>query len=53
MEVGIPREKLAVFAGGMRQWKEAGLPIVLGDRHDDVEEWLGQMPDLSKPMATP
>jgi len=31
-EVGIPKEKLIVFAGGMKEWKANALPLELGER---------------------
>jgi rhodanese-related sulfurtransferase len=31
-EVGIPKEKLIVFAGGMKEWKANALPLEAGER---------------------
>jgi rhodanese-related sulfurtransferase len=31
-EMGIPKERLLVFAGGMKEWKAAGLPLEQGAR---------------------
>jgi len=31
-EIGIPKEKLIVFAGGMKEWKANALPLELGER---------------------
>jgi rhodanese-related sulfurtransferase len=31
-ELGIPKEKLMVFAGGMKEWKAHDLPLELGER---------------------
>jgi rhodanese-related sulfurtransferase len=31
-EIGIPKEKLVVFAGGMKEWKASALPLELGAR---------------------
>ena len=32
-EIGVPREKLIVFAGGMKEWKASQLPLELGERN--------------------
>jgi rhodanese-related sulfurtransferase len=32
-EMGIPREKLLVFVGGIKEWKAAGLPVETGARN--------------------
>jgi rhodanese-related sulfurtransferase len=42
-QLGIPQEKLFIYAAGMRGWNEGGYPIALGDRFDDFEE-LRSMP---------
>jgi rhodanese-related sulfurtransferase len=31
-EIGVPKEKLMVFAGGMKEWKERALPLEAGER---------------------
>ena len=31
-ELGIPKEKLLVFVGGMKEWKAHALPLELGER---------------------
>jgi rhodanese-related sulfurtransferase len=37
-QLGIPQEKLFIYAAGMRGWNEGGYPIAMGDRFDDFEE---------------
>jgi len=39
MQLGVPQEKLYIYAAGMRGWNEAGYPLALGDRIDDLDEW--------------
>jgi len=31
-EIGVPKDKLVVYAGGMKEWKANGLPLELGER---------------------
>lgn len=38
MQLGVPQEKLFIYAAGMRGWNEGGHPVALGDRFDDFEE---------------
>ena len=38
MQLGVPQEKLFIYAAGMRGWNEGGHPIALGERFDDFEE---------------
>lgn len=35
-EIGIPKEKLAVFVGGIKEWKAAGLKVETGARKSGV-----------------
>ncbi|MBT5925684.1 MAG: rhodanese-like domain-containing protein [Verrucomicrobia bacterium] len=39
-QLGVPLEKLYIYAAGMRGWNEGGYPIATGDRFDDLEELL-------------
>ena len=32
-EIGVPREKLIVYVGGMKEWKANQLPLELGERN--------------------
>jgi rhodanese-related sulfurtransferase len=38
VQLGVPQEKLFIYAAGMRGWNEGGHPVALGDRFDDFDE---------------
>ena len=44
--IGIPKEKLFVYGGGMTEWATNGLPVELGPRHS------GQLTNLVKTAAS-
>lgn len=48
-QLGIPLEKLFIYAAGMRGWNEGGYPIALGDRFDDFEELQGLGQEVNTP----
>ncbi len=37
-QLGVPQEKLFIYAAGMRGWNEGGYPFATGDRFDDFDE---------------
>lgn len=49
MQLGVPREKLFIYAAGMRGWNEGGHPVALGDRFDDFEELRTLQQTLPQP----